>query len=223
MVEQKNAIITGASKGIGLEAARLLAQNGFGVCICSTSQSGIESVGKKLGKNVLAVGADVADSGQCKELFEKAASRFGAINVLVNNAGVGLYKPLVETTEEEISRVIDVNLKGAMYCSKYAAQIMEKGAIINISSIYGKLGGANASAYCASKFGIIGLTKSLSMELYPRIKVFAVCPGPVETGMLRKDFNYKGKAKPPSAIAEIILDLAQNWEQRDSGVTIDVL
>lgn len=215
------AIVTGASKGIGFETAKLLVQRNFKLTICSRNANEIKAVGNRLGKDVLALGIDISKPEQCRDLFDKTLSRFGKLDFLVNNAGIGLSKPLSETTESEIDSVIDINLKAMVYCCKYACQMIKRGAIVNISSIYGKAASANASVYCASKFGVIGLTKALSQELYPRIKFFAVCPGAVETDMLRNDFRYTGKAIQPSAIGEVVVELLENWEKRESGQVID--
>lgn len=220
--EKKVAIVTGGSRGIGFAIASDLVAKKFHVLLCSTNRAEAEEAAKAIGHGAAGIAADVASPRECEKLFSHAASCFGGVDVLVNNAGLGFKKPIGGTTPEEISKMVDVNVKGMLYCCRQAALTMKTGgAIVNISSFYGKHAAANASVYCATKFAVIGLSRSLAAELYPNIKVFVVCPGSVDTRMLREGFGSAGKADRPEKIARIVGDLAEHWRDRESGSIVE--
>ncbi|NUN11941.1 SDR family oxidoreductase [Candidatus Micrarchaeota archaeon] len=215
----KTVIVTGGSRGIGFATAKLLSEAGFNVVICSTNESEVKKAAEKINSNVLGVVCDVSKPSQVKKLFDFALREFGSVDFVVNNAGVGKSKALADTSNEEIDSMLDVNVKGMLYCCREAEKLIKKGAIVNVSSFYGENAGANASVYAASKFGVIGLSKSLAAEFYPKIKVFVVCPGSIDTRMLRENFGGRSGA-PPEKIGEIILKLITEFEKTDSGTII---
>jgi len=191
-LQGKVALVTGASRGIGRATAKLLAQEGAKVAVNYTrsekeAQSLAEEINKQ-GGEVLLVKADVSKADEVKGMVQKTVERFGRIDILVNNAGVIIVSPFLDLTEEMWDKMVDVNLKGPYLCSKEVAPMMlnqKKGKIINISSVSGlaqrtALGNV---AYAAAKAGVIGLTRSLAVNLSPHINVNAVSPGLTETDM----------------------------------------
>ena len=191
MSEGRVALVTGASRGIGRATALRLSRDGFIVVI---NYNGSEDAALKVkeeiennGGKALCIKCDVSDPVSCEAMFKELSVGIGAPDVLVNNAGITKDGLLVSMSEEDFSRVVDINLKGAFHCMKLAAKYMMKkryGRIINISSVSGILGNAGQANYSASKAGIIGLTKSAARELAGRgITVNAVAPGFVTSDM----------------------------------------
>jgi NAD(P)-dependent dehydrogenase (short-subunit alcohol dehydrogenase family) len=190
------AIVTGSGRGIGKETAILLAKMGMSVAVCSRSQTEIDETIKEikgLGAVVLGMKCDVGVAADVARFIDAAVKQFGGVDVLVNNAGVAILKQLVDTTEQEWDQTLDSNLKSAFLCSRAVLPYMLKqnsGVIVNVSSGAGKSGFENLSAYCASKFGMMGLTESVAWEISGRIRVMAICPGDVDTVMQDMDIEY---------------------------------
>ena len=176
------AVVTGAAQGIGRRVAEVLAGEGYALVLADLR----EPAGPD-GADVLPVVCDVADDRQVAELARRAGERFGAVDVLVNNAGVSLLRPAEETTPAQWRRVLDVNLTGPfLLCQAFGAGMLARGAgsIVNIASIAGLRGVADRAAYNASKHGLVGVTRTLAAEWGGRgVRVNAVCPGWVKTGM----------------------------------------
>ena len=192
-LQGKVALVTGAGRGIGRAIAKLFADEGATLVInYSRSEKEARSLAEELqrqGRDVLLVRADVSMPDQVKEMIDQTIQRFGRIDVLVNNAGILVSEPFLESTEEVWDRTLAINLKGAYLCSKEVAPIMlkqEKGKIINISSICGlaERSALRNTAYVVSKAGVVGLTRSLAVNLGPRINVNAICPGLIETDLI---------------------------------------
>jgi 3-oxoacyl-[acyl-carrier protein] reductase len=187
----KTVAITGASKGIGAEIARLFAQKGYNVIIgYNSSTSSAENLRTELvssGYNAEICKVDVCDSASAKLFIEKTVSTFGGINILVNNAGIAQQKLFTDITDEEWQKMIATNLSGVFYCSRAAAPYFiqkKSGSIINISSMWGQTGASLEVHYSAAKAGVIGLTKALAKELGPsNITVNCVAPGVIDTDM----------------------------------------
>ncbi len=195
-LNNKTAIVTGAQRGIGRAIALELSKNGATVAVSDLNLEGCEKVCQEIeerGGRALAVECDITKKEQVDELISRTEEEFGEIDILVNNAGVVTLKPFAEMSEEEWNFDIDVNLKGTIRCARAVAPKMVKrksGKIISIASIAGMVGFANASAYCASKGGIVNLTRELSLELSPQgINVNAVAPGVIETKMTEDMLN----------------------------------
>jgi 3-oxoacyl-[acyl-carrier protein] reductase len=185
------ALVTGASRGIGAEIAQALAKQGLHVFINYTSN---EAQAQQVRTQIQVAGGkadlcqfDVSRPEQVDEKFEWIAKNFGALAVLVNNAGITIDSLLIRMKNEDLDRTLDVDLKGSIYCSRAAAKQMmraRQGSIIQISSVIGESGNAGQSAYAAAKAGLIGFSKSMAKELASRqIRVNVVTPGFISTDM----------------------------------------
>lgn len=193
----KTAIITGGGRGIGESISRAFHDAGYYVVIGSRDNSGLS---KDLGPRAKFFKVDVRREVDHTRLISTALTFTGRLDAYINCAGYSGWKPLDEMTPDFLDDMLDTNLKGTMWGCKAAAQAMKPGGvIINISSLAGKRGSANNAAYCASKFGVTGLTQALAKELGPKgIRVNAVCPVYVETpGLLKAlgDKNSPAKGK----------------------------
>jgi 3-oxoacyl-[acyl-carrier protein] reductase len=187
----KTAVVTGGAKGIGKAIALKLASLGAKIAVnYSGSQLAAEETVKellKIGVEAISIKADVSNYTEAEEMLAAVNEKFGSVDILVNNAGITKDMLIIRMTEEDFSRVVDVNLKGTFNCIKAAAKYMIKqkqGRIVNIASVVGITGNAGQANYAASKAGIIGLTKSAARELSGRnINVNAVAPGFILTDM----------------------------------------
>ena len=177
-LEGKTAVITGASRGIGAAVARLLHRRGVRLGLASRS-------GDDLGlDSVVAQPCDVRDQAQLTALCDATAERFGGIDILVANAGVGAYGPFLDLSQEHLDEMIDVNLKGTLYAVRAALPHMlgRQGDLITLASEAGRRGLPLEAVYCASKFGQVGFTRALDHELREQgIRCTNVCPGGVAT------------------------------------------
>jgi NAD(P)-dependent dehydrogenase (short-subunit alcohol dehydrogenase family) len=187
----QHAVVTGGGRGIGAAIAEALAESGARVTVMGRSREVLLSQAAKLGSHTpsQAIEIDVTEPDSVKRAFAAAAAQFGPAAILVNNAGQAASAPFDKTDMTMWRRLIDVNLTGTFLCSRAVVPGMLKaghGRIVNIASIAGLAGAAYVTAYCASKHGVVGLTRSLAMELARKnITVNAVCPGYVETEMVR--------------------------------------
>lgn len=199
MLPDKIAIVTGASKGIGRAIALRLAKEGANVVIADVDKDEGEKVAqmiREMGRDCLAVKCDVRNSQEVEEMVEKTMQKFGRIDILVNNAGVSSMAPMVELEEKDWDFNMDINAKGQFLCSRAVAKHMIKqrsGKIINNASLAAKRGARFLAHYSASKFAVLGLTYTMAIELAPyNITVNAVCPGIVETDMIRREWKWEG-------------------------------
>jgi 3-oxoacyl-[acyl-carrier protein] reductase len=187
------AIVTGAGRGIGQAIAAALAAEGAAVVVADLDGQAASRVAEQImaaGGRALALRVDIAEPSEVQALVEETTSRLGQLDVLVNNAGVGLNKPVLTTTLEEWELQLRVNLTGTFLCGQAAARAMLAGGggrIVNIASISGQRGGQGRAAYGASKAGVILLTKVMAVELAAQgVRVNAVAPGPVDTDQSRQ-------------------------------------
>jgi 3-oxoacyl-[acyl-carrier protein] reductase len=190
MFQDKVAIITGSSRGIGRAIALHLASKGAIIVASARNVAALEVLVADIegqGGKALAVPGDVGLSKDVEALFAAAKEAFGQVDILVNNAGITRDGLLMRMKDEDWDAVLDTNLKGAFYCCRAAAKIMSKqrsGRIINISSVVGEMGNAGQANYAASKAGLIGLTKSIARELARRnVTANAIAPGFIVTDM----------------------------------------
>ena len=191
MLQDKIAVVTGASSGIGKDIAMKLALKGANIVVHYRSNDeealALASNIEKIGSKALVVKGDISKMADAEKLIEEAISKFGRVDILVNNAGITKDTLLLKMSEEQFDDVINTNLKGTFNCTKSVTKHMLKqksGRIINISSVIGVVGNAGQSNYAASKAGIIGFTKSVAKELASRgITANAVAPGFIRTKM----------------------------------------
>lgn len=191
-LQGKVALVTGAARGIGNAISKLYVREGAKIALnYSKSEREAIALAEEMGeisKSILLVKADVSKIDEVKQMVQKTLERFGRIDILVNNAGILIPEVFLESTEDTWDKTLDINLKGAYLCSKEVVPIMlkqEKGKIINISSICGlsERSALRNTAYVASKTGMLGLTRSLAVNLGPKINVNAICPGLTDTEM----------------------------------------
>jgi 3-oxoacyl-[acyl-carrier protein] reductase len=187
-LESKVALVTGASRGIGLAIARTLSRLGAALSVCARDAKKLESAATELrngGSEILALAADVSQAPDIDSLVRKTQQALGPIDILVNNAGVGYFGPTHEAAEMNWDTVLDTNLKSVFLLSKAVAPGMIErhgGEIINIASLAGKNAFPGGGIYCASKWGLLGLTQCMAEDLRQYgIRVSAICPGTVAT------------------------------------------
>ena len=240
MLKNKNAVVTGATRGIGREIAFTLAENGANVAInYRTLNEDVERLIEELksyGTNIVAVKCDISDEEEVKNFISESKKQLGSIDILINNAGITKDGLLMRMKEKDFSDVLDVNLKGTFITTREAASIMMKqrhGKIINISSVVGVIGNAGQCNYAASKAGVIGFSKSVARELASRnITVNVVAPGFINTDMTGvlpekvKESMLQGiplkRIGEPKDIANAVLFLASDLSNYITGQVINV-
>jgi 3-oxoacyl-[acyl-carrier protein] reductase len=215
----KSAIVTGGTRGIGLAIARALLQSEARVFICARTETEVNEVVASLREShpetVSGVACDVRDYQQVRIMFGEAVRVLGAIDFLINNAGVGSHSYVESMALDEWQRTIETNLSGVFYCCHEAIPLMKRaggGYIVNIGSLAGANTFPGAAAYCASKFGLIGFSEALMQEVrFDHIRVSYVMPGSVNTG-----FGRSGVQDPatswklaPEDVAEVVINLLE--------------
>jgi len=231
-LDNKIAVVTGGSRGIGEATARLFASEGAKVVIAARNGEELEKVRTAAGTaRVLAVPTDVSDEGQVLRLFEETKRSFGPVDILINNAGVSHLAGVMELSAQDWDNVLAVNLRGAFLCAREAFRQMKEsgrgGVIINMSSLAGIRGVEKfpgLSAYVASKHGVVGLTEALAVEgkTYG-IRVNCVAPGAVDTKMLREAAPFLKTATTPGDIARTILFLSDDAQSlKVTGAVIEI-
>ena len=192
-LKNKVAIVTGAGSGIGRSIALTFAREGAKVVVADLNEKGgLETVDlvKKEKEEAIFVKVDVSQAEDIEQMVEDCLKKFGRVDILVNNAGIVKMSPLHETTEEDWDKILGVNLKSVFLSSKKVLPIMlsqGKGKIINVASIAGLVGFSNLGAYCASKGGIIALTREMALEYAPqKINVNCIAPGVIKTAMTKE-------------------------------------
>ncbi|NND06442.1 MAG: SDR family oxidoreductase [Saprospiraceae bacterium] len=186
-MNHRHIIITGGAKGIGLGCVEAFVRGGCRVTILDIDESG-PRLGERLGKQVHFIYCDVAQEQMVSDALSEAIARFGEVEVLINNAGIQRYSTVTETTEEEWDLVMNVNLKSAFFCAKHAIPSMQRrggGIVINISSVQAFVSQEKVAPYTTSKTAMLGLTRSIAIDYAPQIRCVAICPGTVDTPMLR--------------------------------------
>jgi 3-oxoacyl-[acyl-carrier protein] reductase len=217
-LQGKRAVVTGASKGIGLAVAKALAEEGVQVAICARKDTELLAaleILRKAAPDTKTVGcvADVSKPASVENLFTFTEEELGGLDILINNAGLAIFRPTKQLTVEEWDTMIGVNLSGAFYCSRSALNrfdAVKGGYIINISSLAGKNPFAGGSGYNASKFGMNGFSEAMMLDhRNENVRVSYIMPGSVDT-----DFSGKGEEKSdwkiaPGDIASLVLHILQ--------------
>lgn len=205
-LDGKVSVITGAASGIGRATALRFAQEGAAVVcvdINETEAVAVAQIIETAGGRALGLGIDVAQEDAVKSAIATTQSTFGRLDILFNNAGISILKPIPDTTEADLDRLLSINFKGLFFGCKHAMPVMAKqgsGVIINTASELAIVGQPLYAAYCATKGAILAFTRALALECAPKgIRANAICPGPVTTPLLQVEFDL---AKDPTAEAE---------------------
>lgn len=215
-LHEKTALVTGAGRGIGKAIATKLAAAGATVVLAGRDSTRLQTVAREIGAQAgqaIVIPADVSLEADVLRLFDNIHQKLGQLDVLVNNAGMGIYGPVAEFSTDDFDQVLAVNLRGTFLCCREAMKLMipaRSGYIINVSSVVGFKGYVNQAAYTASKHGVMGLTKTLAVEAQPhQIRVSAILPGGVDTDMVasaRPDLD-RSILLQPQDIAQAVLFL----------------
>ncbi|HVF67556.1 MAG TPA: SDR family oxidoreductase [Pyrinomonadaceae bacterium] len=217
----KAAVVTGGTKGIGRAIAEALAREGLNVCVGARSLDEVRQTVRELeGLGVSATGAacDVRASDECEALISHAVEELGGVDVLVNNAGIGLFKSVEETTPEEFRAVLETNLFGVFYCTRAAIPEMKRrggGYVVNVSSLAGANPHPRMATYNASKFALNGFTEALMQEVrHDQIKVSYVMPGSVNTEFGGDTISdERAWQLQPSDVARVVVSLLRHDER----------
>ncbi|MBJ2173159.1 SDR family oxidoreductase [Aureibaculum sp. A20] len=235
-LEKKVIIVTGSSKGIGKEIALLLAKNGAKVVVNHSNseaeaQASVQSI-KKNGGNAISIKADVSQKDEVIQLFDKTIKTYGKVDVLINNAGIMFSKKLKDNTQEDFSRLFDVNVRGVFNTLQEAdSKLSDNGKIINLSSSTVKLMFPTYALYSASKAAVEQMTRVFSKEIGRGISVNALAPGPTETNLFLEGktpgfieklsaMNAFNRLAQPIDIANVVLFLASDESKWISGQVI---
>ncbi len=224
----KNIIITGAAKGIGKACVEYFLENGDTVIALDVDESSLNKLNLK-NQRLHIFACDVSKEESVKQSIQEVIGNVGDIDVLINNAGIQRYSTITETTEQEWDLVMNVNLKSAFLCAKYAIPSMQKkgkGVVINVSSVQAFITQQKVAPYTTSKTAMLGLTRSIAVDYAPNIRCVAVCPGTVDTPMLRDaikesehpekvyqeciDMHLTKRICPPEEVAALIGFLASD-------------
>lgn len=237
----KVAVVTGGTRGIGYAVVRKYLEAGASVALFGSRQCTADAALERItsespGANVMALSPDLTDSASVEGAFGEVVKRFGRIDILVNNAGISQSLPLNEYSDEEMDKILDLNIKAVFVCCRAAARLMEAsggGVILNTSSVVSLYGQPSGCLYPTTKFAVNGLTKSLSRELAPRgIRVNAVAPGVTRTDMVANlpEAMIKplvaripiGRVGEPDEVADAFLFLASDMASYITGAVLPV-
>jgi NAD(P)-dependent dehydrogenase (short-subunit alcohol dehydrogenase family) len=224
-IADRVAIVTGGGSGIGKATVEVFAQEGARVIVGDLPDSAGEEVAKAIGG--IFVATDVGDSKQVERLVRTAVDKFGRLDIMYNNAGIGLTAPLLKHSDELYAKTIRVDLDSVFYGIRCAGKVMvaqKRGAIVNTASVAGIRGSVGLSAYNAAKHGVVGLTRNAALELAPAgVRVNCVCPGIVDTPLVARAFGHSeairetmhrlhplGRMAQPVEIAKCVLFLASD-------------
>ena len=203
----KTILVTGSSRGIGRAAAQTFLNCGARVAVngrtADSTATGIAALGG--GERLVAAPGNVGTAAGCEAVVATAIEALGSLDILVNNAGVGPMRPIEDCDEAMWDETLDVNLKGTFFCCRAALPTLRasRGNIVNVASDAGLMGDVNLSVYCASKGGVVNLTRALALELAPGVRVNCVCPGYIDTDMVHDDIE---KADNSAAAEQALID-----------------
>ena len=203
MTTQPLALVTGGAQGIGYASAEALLEDGAKIILADINEDAVLAAAEKLGQGTVAMVCDMGDTAQIDAMFDAIAKNHGPLSILVNNAGVAMPNDMFDTSIEDFKRVIDINLTGTFHAIQRATKMMVdhkiEGAVVNMSSINAVVSIPTIPAYCASKGGVMQLTKATALALAPHnIRVNAVGPGSIDTAMLA------GVNADPDAMAKVM-------------------
>lgn len=237
----KHVVVTGGAKGIGGAAVTRFLEEGACVTVLDLDEKQARERLVNFEDRSLFIHCDVSNAGQVEGAFNQIDVRFGAVDVLVNNAGIQRYSTVTDTTEEEWDLVMNVNLKSAFLCSKYAIPLMQKrgkGVVINVASVQSFITQRKVAPYTTSKTAMLGLTRSIAVDYAPDIRAVAVCPGTVDTPMLRwaanqspdpeevyrevREMHLTQRIAEPVEIADLILYLSSDKAAFITGQAIRI-
>jgi NAD(P)-dependent dehydrogenase (short-subunit alcohol dehydrogenase family) len=238
----KRVLVTGASRGIGFAIAKMFLDAGARVAIHGSTEASVGAAMEKLSEyeHTVAAPGDLATVAGCESAVETAIEAFGGLDVLVNNAGVGAGKPIADCDEAMWDAHCDVNLKGLFFCCRAAIPELTKsnGSIVNIGSDAGMQGCPGITVYCGTKGGVVNMSRAMALEIAPDVRVNCVCPGYVDTDMIR--LSVKKKPDPEAAwqkmmdyaplrriasteeIAYAVLYLASEYARNITGTSLSI-
>ena len=206
----KRVLVTGSSRGIGQATARLFCESGAQVAVNGRTPDSTAAGMAALGDSdrLVAAPGDVSSVAGCEAVVGAAVEELGGLDILVNSAGVAFFLPLDDSDEVVWDATLDTNLKGTFFCVRAAADPLREsgGNIVNVASDAGLIGEKGLSVYCASKGGVVNLTRAMALELAPAVRVNCVCPGYVDTDMVRRDGI--DQADDPQSAEQTIVDYA---------------
>lgn len=207
----KVAVVTGSTRGIGRAIAESLWRAGVAVVVCGRDAAKAREVASSWAPRALGIGCDVRERADCERLIRSAVDEFGGLDILINNAGIGIFAPVRELTPEQWRDVIGTNLDGMFYCTHAALPILVRAGeswIINIGSLAGKNAFPGGAAYNASKFGLIGFSEALMQEVrHDGVRVSYIMPGSVATDFSDGARGADDWKVQPEDIARIVMDL----------------
>ncbi len=226
-LDGKVALVTGASAGIGAAAARALAAEGAKIVLTARRRERLETLAEEIramGSDAAIVVGDAREEDTAKEAVQAAAETFGRLDILINNAGVGNYKNIVDTSADEYDTMMDSNVRSTFLFTRHAVPVMQaqkSGTILMLSSMAGVYGFAGEAVYCATKFAQVGMAQALDKELRPHgIKVGAICPGGVKTefalgtGRTEQSVAESGMLEPEDVAGAVVLACTQSAGSR---------
>ncbi|MHA6279337.1 SDR family oxidoreductase [Salinimicrobium sp. CAU 1759] len=201
MERKKHAVVTGGAKGVGAACCRILCREGFAVSFLDIDQAAGKTLEQELSSSRY-LRCDVSKAEEVSNAIAEAIHHFGEIDLLVNNAGIQLYGSITETSEEAWDRLMNINLKSYFLCAKEVIPSMQrngKGVIVNVSSVQAFITQKSVAAYTTAKTALLGLTRSIAVDYSPQIRSVAICPGTIDTPLLR---NALSESPDPQKVFE---------------------
>lgn len=201
MERKKHAVVTGGAKGVGAACCRILCREGFAVSFLDIDQAAGKALEQELSTSRY-LRCDVSKAEEVSNAIAEAIHHFGEIDLLVNNAGIQLYGSITETSEEAWDRLMNINLKSYFLCAKEVIPSMQrngKGVIVNVSSVQAFITQKSVAAYTTAKTALLGLTRSIAVDYSPQIRSVAICPGTIDTPLLR---NALSESPDPQKVFE---------------------
>ena len=208
--KDKRVLVTGGSRGIGFAIAEAFLDAGAHVAVNGKTEQSVSTAIERLGggERLVAAPGDIGTVAGCESTVKTAIDAFGGLDILVNSAGIGAGRPIEDSDEAMWDAHVDVNLKGTFFCCRAALPALRKskGNIVNIASDAGLMGCPGITVYCGSKGGVVNMSRAMALEVAPDVRVNCVCPGYVDTDMIRRD--HIDKKDDPAAAEQRMIDYA---------------